>query len=189
MLIMPVAHHPHTKVAQLLREYLYLLTEKRFSDPILDLATGDCHNAIFLAQSGLRVIACDISGKALARGRRRAGKIGVTLETWEVDLEVKGADPLPKAFYAGIIIFNYLHRPLIPSIRSALKPGGILIYETFTVDQPRFGRPRNPNYLLKPRELYEWFSDWEIVYFFEGIKNNPDRSVAQIVCRKTGKAS
>ena len=92
---MPVAHHPHTKVAQLLREYLYLLTEKRFSDPILDLAAGDCHNAIFLAQFGFRVIACDISGKALARGQLTANKIGVTLETGEVDLEREGADPLP----------------------------------------------------------------------------------------------
>jgi hypothetical protein len=69
-------------------------------------------------------------------------------------------------------------------MKKALKKGGILIYETFTVEQPKFGKPHNPNFLLILGELGEWFEGWEIIHYFEGIKDNPKRSVAQIVCRK-----
>jgi len=68
-----------------------------------------------------------------------------------------------------------------------LQKGGILIYETFTLDQPRFGKPHNPDYLLEPGELRRWFEDWKIIHHFEGIKNNPVRAVAQIVCQRGGK--
>jgi hypothetical protein len=70
-------------------------------------------------------------------------------------------------------------------MRKALRRGGILIYETFTVEQPKFGKPHNPDFLLRPGELYEWFGDWETIHAFEGIKDNPRRAVAQIVCRKS----
>ena len=82
------------------------------------------------------------------------------------------------------MIFRYLHRPLISCIKKALKKGGVLIYETYTVWQPQFGKPNNPDFLLKPEELRNWFIDWEIIYYFEGIKENPKRAIAQIVCRK-----
>jgi tellurite methyltransferase len=172
------------KPAQLLVAYGHLLVAKALQGPILDLAAGDCHNANFLAQGGARVIACDRSKEALDRGKREATRLGITIETWQVDLEEEGINPLPEAFYGGIVIFYYLHRPLIPCIKKALKGGGILIYETFTVDQPRFGKPRNPDYLLKPGELGQGFDDWRIIHYFEGIKHDPPRAVAQIVCQK-----
>jgi tellurite methyltransferase len=106
--------------------------------------------------------------------------------TGPVDLEREGIDPLPQDSYGGILVFRYLHRPLIPSIRKALGKGGILIYETFTVEQPKFAKPHNPDFLLKPGELHHWFEDWDIIHAFEGIKDDPKRAVAQIVCRKTG---
>ncbi|NIO04754.1 MAG: hypothetical protein GTN74_09110 [Proteobacteria bacterium] len=152
--------------------------------PILDLAAGDCHNANFLAQEGLQVIACDKSAKALERGGKLAAQLGVTIETWLVDLEREGTNPLPEDFYGGILVFRYLHRPLIPHIRSALKKRGILIYETFTLAQPRFGKPHNPDYLLRPDELRNWFSDWKIIHYFEGVRRDPERAVAEIVCQK-----
>jgi hypothetical protein len=65
-----------------------------------------------------------------------------------------------------------------------LKKKGVLIYETYTVRQPQFGKPHDPDFLLKPEELRDWFVDWEIIYYFEGIKENPKRAIAQIVCRK-----
>jgi tellurite methyltransferase len=171
---------------RLLKTHAYLVSDRNLPGPILDLASGDCHNANFLALSGLRVVACDRSEKALDRGSRMAARLGVILKTWQVDLEQEGINPLPEDSYGGIIVFYYLHRPLIPCIRKALKEGGILIYETFTVDQPRFGKPRNPSYLLKPGELRQWFEDWRIIHDFEGIKHNPERAVAQIVCQKGG---
>jgi hypothetical protein len=60
----------------------------------------------------------------------------------------------------------------------------LLIYETFTVEQRKFGKPRNPDFLLNPGELLKLFKDWEVIHFFEGIKENPRRAVAQLVCRK-----
>ena len=170
--------------AELLESHIDLLTEVRPRGPILDLAAGDCHNAIFLARSRLKVIACDNSVEALHQGQQMAARVGVTIDTWQVDLEVEGTSPLPESAYGGIIVFYYLHRPLIPSIRRAVKTGGVLIYETYTADQPRFGRPHNPDFLLKPGELRQWFEDWKVLHDFEGVKHRPERAVAQIVCRK-----
>jgi tellurite methyltransferase len=177
--------HIILKPAQLLLEHLHLLTDGTLPGPILDLACGHCHNGIFLAQKHQSVICCDKSRETLDRARRLAADYGVTIEFWHVDLERKVMNPLPEGFYGGILVFRYLHRPLIPSMQKALKKGGFLIYETFTIEQPKFGRPRNPDFLLKPGELHKLFEDWKIIHSFEGIKDNPKRSVAQIVCQKT----
>jgi SAM-dependent methyltransferase len=177
---------PSVQPATLLQAYLHLFRSRDFTGEILDLAAGDCQNANFLAQSGLRVVACDRSKEALDQGGRIATAIGVTIKTWQVDLERKGINPLPEAFYGGVIVFRYLHRPLIPCIRKSLKTGGILIYETFTIDQPRFGKPHNPDYLLNFGELRRWFEDWRVIHYFEGILHDPGRAVAQIVCQKRG---
>ena len=179
------AGHSIPKPAQLLLEHLSLFTDETPPGPILDLACGDGHNGILLAQNNLTVICCDKSRKTLARARRLAAENGVSVELWQVDLEQEGINPLPQEFYGGILIFRYLHRPLIPSLKKALKKGGILIYETFTVEQPKFGKPHNPDFLLEPGELRKWFENWKIIHYFEGIKDNPKRAVAQIVCRKT----
>ncbi len=152
--------------------------------PILDLAGGAGRNALWLAQRGARVVCCDRSREALSHAEKRARALGISVETWELDLEIPGTDPLPENAYSGVIVFRYLHRPLIPSIRKALKPGGILIYETFTVEQRRLGRPRNPDHLLEPGELLGWFSDWILIHYSEGILQDPPRAMAQLVARK-----
>lgn len=154
------------------------------SGPVLDLACGECHNGIFVAQQGAEVICCDRAAERLAEARRIAGEAGVKVTTWEVDLEVSGVDPLPEETYGAILVFRYLHRPLIPSIRRALRRGGLLFYETFTAVQAGFGRPHSPHHLLQEGELLSWFGDWEIIHHSEGIQENPMRAIAQIVCRK-----
>lgn len=58
------------------------------------------------------------------------------------------------------------------------------MYETCTTEQAQFGKPKNPEHLLKPGELYSWFQDWEIIYSFEGRQENPKKAVAQLICRK-----
>lgn len=168
----------------LLIKYAHLFTAQAPAGPILDLAAGSCRNGIFLASKGLGVVCCDISGAALESAKRTAHAQGVDIAVQQTDLESEAGNFLPEDFYAGIIVFRYLHRPLIPFIRKALKPAGILIYETFTGAQPRFGRPHNPRYLLKPAELLNWFADWEVIHYFEGVVENPQRAVGQIVCRK-----
>jgi len=174
------------KPAQLLVDYVEVFTEGMPPGPILDLASGDCRNGIFLAKQGLPVICCDRSSHALDRARELAAEQGVTVGYWRADLELEGGNPLPESFYGGVLVFRYLHRPLIPYIKKALKGGGIVMYETFTHEQPRFGRPHNPDYLLGSGELRQSFHDWKIIHYFEGVQENPMRAIAQIVCRKQG---
>lgn len=173
--------------ADLLLDHRGQFENKRLNGPILDLACGDGHNGIFLATKGLPVICCDISEEALSRAERLAAENQVKVPLWQVDLEAEGVNPLPEDFYEGILVFRYLHRPLIPCIKKALKKGGILIYETFTIEQPKFGKPHNPKFLLKPGELLQWFKDWEIIHHFEGKEEGPKRAVAQVVCKKPDK--
>lgn len=95
-----------------------------------------------------------------------------------------GENPFEGEHYRGIVVFRYLRRPLIPFIREAIRNGGLLIYETFTAEQPKYGHPHNPEYLLRPQELGDWFRDWQVLYHFEGVLEDPPRAVAQMVCRK-----
>lgn len=170
--------------ARLLEQYASFFAPESLPGPILDLAGGDCHNGLFLAGRNLPVVCADFSSEALKKGARQAADAKLAVDFWQVDLEQPGINPLLDNHYGAILVFRYLHRPLIPCIKKALRPQGLLVYETYTVDQPRFGKPRNPDFLLKPGELRGWFEDWEIMHYFEGIETDPERAVAQIVCRK-----
>lgn len=172
------------KPAGVLMDHLGLFTAAPLPGPVLDVASGDCRNGIFLALHGLEVICCDVSAEALKNGKEEADRLGVSIETWRLDLEGGSNGPFPECTYGGIIVFRYLYRPLIPNIKRALKEGGIMVYETYTADQPRFGKPRNSDFLLNHGELRQWFSQWEVIYYFEGIRRDPLRAIAQIVCRK-----
>jgi SAM-dependent methyltransferase len=168
----------------LLCNHLHLFTPELKSYPVLDLACGDGHNGIFLAKKGFQVTFADRSAEALAQVRNRLEMEGVAATLWHVDLEIENADPLSGRTFSAVLVFRYLHRPLIPAIRKALMPGGILVYETFTEAQAQFGKPKNPDHLLKAGELLSWFRDWEVIYTFEGIVSEPPKATAQLVCRK-----
>jgi len=176
------------KPAQLLVEHLDLLLQKTLPGPVLDLACGNGDNGIFLAQKGCQVTCCDISPQSLGQAEKLAQAHNSRVEIWQVDLEMDGDNPLPRDRYGAILVFRYLHRPLLDCIKKALKNGGLLVYETFTVEQIKFGKPRNPDFLLHPGELLQRFGDWEVIHYFEGIRENPTRAVAEIVCRKPAAA-
>jgi SAM-dependent methyltransferase len=78
------------------------------------------------------------------------------VEILAADLEDGSPWPLGGRQFDGIIVTNYLHRPLLPHLAAALAPGGVLIYETFGRGNERFGRPSNPGFLLRPGELLEF---------------------------------
>jgi tellurite methyltransferase len=172
-------------VDPLLEKFGSLLVDADVEGPVLDLACGTGENGLFLAGLGLPVVLADRSREALDIARQSAEERGLQARFWQVDLEA-GRDPLAGEHYRGILVFHYLHRPLIPSIRASVREGGILIYETFTAEQSKYGRPHNPDYLLQPGELAGWFEDWEVVHYFEGLLEQPVRAVAQLVCRKPG---
>lgn len=118
---------------------------------MLDVASGSGRNALFLARKGWRVHAVDRDADALARLSNQVSPVG-TITTEQLDLESDRAS-LGVGCYQAVIVFNYLHRPLMPTIVQALAPGGVLIYETFTRAQAARGKPRNPAFLLHPVEL------------------------------------
>jgi SAM-dependent methyltransferase len=121
---------------------------------VLDVACGSGRHALFLAERGWRVHAVDRDADALAELGRvaRVGPVG-EISTECIDLESAGNPSLGDGLYDAVIVFNYLHRPLMPAIVNAIRPGGVLIYETFTVGQAHRGRPRNPDFLLRDGEL------------------------------------
>jgi SAM-dependent methyltransferase len=170
--------------AQLLVDHQDLFSTDRCTNPVLDLACGEGHNGIYLAAKGCRAVLADRSEEMLEKARALASQMGVSVTLWTVDLEREGVDPLEGTAYGGILVFRYLHRPLFPAIMNALLPGGILIYETFTREQAKFGKPRSPSHLLRPGELKEWFGRWEVIHYHEGVFSDPPRAVAGIVCRK-----
>ncbi len=170
---------------ELLTKYSYLFSAEPKNYPVLDLACGDGHNGIFLASKGLSVILADQSEEALNQARLNAQKAGISAEFWQVDFERGEVNPLEGRTFSAVLVFRYLHRPLISCIRKSLKQGGILIYETFTTEQARFGKPKNPDHLLKAGELLSWFKSWEVIYDFEGIIGSPPKAIARLVCRKT----
>jgi SAM-dependent methyltransferase len=118
--------------------------------PVLDLAAGGGRHTRFLAGRGHRVTAVDRDVSGLADLQADPS---VTILA--VDLEDGRPWPLGDRRFAGVVVTNYLHRLLLPAIVSAVAPDGCLIYETFAVGNERFGKPSNPDFLLRPRELLE----------------------------------
>jgi 2-polyprenyl-3-methyl-5-hydroxy-6-metoxy-1,4-benzoquinol methylase len=131
----------------------------------LDIATGRGRNAIFLAEQGFDVVAIDVSPVALDEARKRAAEKSLSISWQQADLE---QIELPRTTYDLVVNFNYLQRSLIPHIKSALKPGGHVIFETFLIGQEMIGHPKNPAYLLRHNELLELFRDFRVLCYREG---------------------
>ena len=112
---------------------------------VLDVACGTGRNARFLAERGFTVRAIDRDADALE-------SLPPSITTEAIDLE-SGDVSLGSRLYDAVIVFNYLHRPLMPAIVEAVARGGVLIYETFTAAQATRGRPRNAAFLLQDGEL------------------------------------
>ena len=146
---------------------------------VLDLAAGDGRHTLLLRQSGFPVRAVDRDISALLP------LAGMGCEVQQVDLETGATWPLGGGYH-GIVVTNYLHRPLLPAIADALAPGGVVIYETFALGNERFGRPRNPDFLLRPGELLEGFAMLTVVAFEQGEVMAPRRAVIQRIAAVAG---
>ena len=148
----------------------------------LDVACGRGRHALWLAARGLVVDAVDRSAEAIAAVAAEARQRGLTIEARVLDLE-SGHPVLGVEACDVIVGFHYLHRPLFPSLIAALRPGGLLIYETFTRAQAARGKPTNPAFLLEPGELRRLVAPLDVVDAREGAFD--DRDVASIVARRT----
>jgi SAM-dependent methyltransferase len=136
---------------------------------VLDLAAGGGRHARYLAGRGFAVTAADRDTRALA---------GFGGEIVECDLEDGRAWPLGGG-WDGIVVTNYLHRPLLASIVASLAADGVVIYETFAVGNERFGKPSNPHFLLRPGELLGAFAALHVVAFEQGEATWPRPAVVQ----------
>ncbi len=146
--------------------------------PVLDLACGSGRHARYLVSRGHPVVALDRDAEAL-----KPLKILTGVEIVAADLE--NGNPWPPAGrqFAGIIVTNYLHRPLFPAIIDAVADDGILIHETFALGNETYGKPSNPDFLLRPGELLDIVrGSLQIVAFEEGIVAAPRPAVVQRIC-------
>lgn len=144
---------------------------------VLDLAAGSGRHTRLLAGAGYAVEAVDREA-ALLSAVSRLPRVTVRA----ADLEA-GPWPYAGEQFAGIVVTNYLHRPLFPLLADALAPGGVLIYETFMLGNERYGRPGNPDFLLQPGELLRAFSGpLQIVAYEAGTVTRPKPAVIQRLC-------
>jgi SAM-dependent methyltransferase len=152
----------------------------------LDLACGSGRHAIWLAEQGFQTMAIDRDVAAIEELTEEASRRGLSIRTRVVDLE-SGERVLETDAFDLIVVVHYLHRPLFPSIVSALRPGGVLVYETFTRAQAARGKPTNPAFLLEPGELLTLVRPLQILTSREG--DFEDRFVASVVATRRGTTS
>ena len=115
---------------------------------VLDLACGGGRHTRYLRSRGLRVTAIDIDTSGLADLADDP-----LVEIVETDLEQPGTTPLAGRRFDAVVVTDYLFRPLLAPLVDCLEPDGVLLYETFARGNERFGRPRNPDFLLRRGEL------------------------------------
>jgi SAM-dependent methyltransferase len=148
----------------------------------LDVACGRGRHALWLAAQGFRVTAVDRDAEALADLVDEARTRGLsTIDAAAVDLEGDGRISPVEAFDV-IVAVHYLHRPLFPQLIDALRPGGVLVYETFTAAQGARGKPTNPDFLLRPGELLQLIRPLSVLASREGEFDG--RDVASVVAQK-----
>ena len=144
---------------------------------VLDLACGGGRHSRFLAGAGFRVCAVDRDAEALAA---LSGVPGVSVQV--ADLE-RAPWPLEGRRFAGIVVTNYLYRPLFAHVLETLAEDGALIYETFALGNERFGKPSNLDFLLQPGELLELARGKLHVLAYEDLQVRvPRPAMVQRIC-------
>jgi SAM-dependent methyltransferase len=147
---------------------------------VLDLAAGSGRHARLFLQRGHPVVAVDRETVALADLASRA-------EIVTADLEDGSPWPFGDRRFGGIVVTNYLHRPLFAAVLAALAPGGVLIYETFAAGNERFGKPSNPKFLLQPGELLELVRGRLRVLAYEDLEvSEPRPAMVQRIAAAAG---
>jgi SAM-dependent methyltransferase len=144
---------------------------------VLDLACGAGRHALYLTALGFTVEALDIDLTTL-----RSHELPQNISLREADVE-NAPWPYAENVFDAIVVTHYLHRPLFAKIIAALKPQGVLIYETFALGNEKFGKPSNPDFLLQPGELLEIVQGAMQVHAYEdGFVELPKPAMIQRIC-------
>jgi tellurite methyltransferase len=148
----------------------------------LDVAGGVGRHAIWLAERGWQVQLVDISDVGIQQAEENAKRAGVAGSIVTEIQDLNGTLDLGREQDDLILVFFFLQRELFPALISALKPGGHLIYKTYTHEQKRFsGGPSHPMFLLQPNELLHAFQSMQILHYHETTQS---KGVAELVVRK-----
>ena len=153
---------------------------------VLDLACGSGRHARLLAALGHQVLAVDRDTASIN------ALDGDGIQARQFDLEQPDAEhhpdwPLQPSIYSGVVVTNYLHRPLMVPLLASVVAGGVLIYETFAQGNGQFGKPANPDFLLAPGELINLLQDfggWHVIAFEDGYVGSPKPAMIQRICAR-----
>lgn len=144
----------------------------------LDIAMGEGRNAVFVASLGYDVLGVDISEAGIRKAQALATKKKVRIKTLLVDLDEYA---LPEKTYDLILCFNFLDRRMFPAIRRALKPRGLIFYETFTIDHLKHSSFKR-KWVLEHNELLREFSEFRVLKYQE--IDHDGKAIASIVAQK-----
>lgn len=166
----------------LLRAYEEFLTREP-TGRALDLAGGAGRNSLFLLRRGWHVKLIDISAVGLSLAKQKAGQLELAYSRFSAELaDLNTVTDLGTNQYDLVTVFYFLRRELFPAIARALKPGGILIYRTYTIDRMKVpGGPDNPRYLLQANELLRAFGKLRVLYYHETTEG---KAAAELVAQK-----
>ena len=150
----------------------------------LDVAMGRGRHALLLARHGFEAFGVDLKFEAVKEALQIAAREGLRIRGWCADLT---ACALPSGAFDVVIVTRYLQRDLLPSIRTSVRAGGCVIYETFTVAQRELGiGPTSPAHLLRPGELRSAFDGWDVMFYEEvtGVEGGRPEAVARLVAQR-----
>ncbi|MFK7863458.1 MAG: methyltransferase domain-containing protein [Pseudohongiellaceae bacterium] len=173
-----------THAAGVLVENIDLLLNLPHQFGVLDLACGNGRNGLLLAREGVPVTFADSDQTKIENIEKTLAQENLPGRGWWIDLELDGNSPLEEKCFNACLVFNYLYRPGLNSLKRSIVSGGLVYYETFTLENRKYGRPSNTDFLLQPGELAREFEGWDVLHYFEGELKNPDRAIANIIARK-----
>ena len=155
------------------------ITKKNNISTIIDVASGFGRHSVYLANNGYRVISMDIDLKKLKTFTNNKKIFSICF-----DLENEDIWPIQSSFEM-VIVVNYLYRRNFKNILDLVKKNGYLIYETFCVGNEKYGKPKNPDFLLKKNELKKLIDEkFFIEDYYEGIVTSPTKAFKQMALAK-----